>query len=58
VNKLKKNIKDVIVKDIKMRRGQKTDKTKANKQNNFMFVEFDHKNNIAYAMKYVKDLTH
>mmetsp|Transcript_28884 Transcript_28884/g.27788 ORF Transcript_28884/g.27788 Transcript_28884/m.27788 type:complete len:134 (+) Transcript_28884:196-597(+) len=57
-NKLQNYIKDIVVKEVTLKKGQKHTKTKANKSNTFMFIEFDHPNGVAQSLKCAKDLLH
>lgn len=56
LNKLQNYIPGIIVKDVTMMRGQKTEKTKANKDNTFMIIEYDHPNTVAQSLRCAKDL--
>ncbi|CDW80044.1 ubiquitin-conjugating enzyme family protein [Stylonychia lemnae] len=56
LKKLQSNIKNVIVKEIKIGRAKKTAKTKGHSKNNFMFVNFDHQNAIPQALKIDRQL--
>ncbi len=49
-------VKNTIVKDVQMHKGQKNKKTKVGKQNTFAFIEFDHINSVAQAAKVYKNL--
>ena len=56
ISRIQKNIKNAIVKDVKLGKAKRNKKTVAGKQNTFAFVKFDNSNAIPQALKIDKQL--